>query len=112
MRKACLSFAGLLIFVLSSATVLHAQGDAYERGRRAYLSKDYGTAMKYLKEYVVAKPDARGYYLLGYASYESNRRSGHGRSRKDILRDDEAIKYFGEAYRIDPDFSPQALFNK
>lgn len=100
------------MFFLSSATVLHAQGDAYEKGLHAYLKKDYKTAVKYLKEYVTAKPDARGYYLLGYACYESKRRSGHRGGKKAISGYTDAIKYFGEAYRIDPDFAARDVFNK
>jgi tetratricopeptide (TPR) repeat protein len=111
MRKACLFFVGLM-FVLSSANLLHAQGNAYEKGLHAYLGRDYKTAVKYLKEYVAVKPDAKVYFLLGYARYESIRRSGHRGGKKDIRGYSEAIKYFGEAYRIDPDLRTKDVFNK
>jgi TolA-binding protein len=46
-----------------------------------------------LKEYVSEKPEARAYYLLGYASYALN-------------KDAEASGYFMQAYLIDPEFDP------
>ena len=106
-------FLAALIVILFSAVVVCAQEGSYEKGLQAYLKKDYGAAVKYLKEYVAAKPDAKGYYLLGYASYESKRRSGHKQGRRDFWGDTETAKYFREAYRIDPDFSPRtAIFKK
>ncbi len=105
-------FLAELLAILFSASVVCAQEGAYEKGLQAYLKKDYSAAVKYLKEYVAAKPDAKGYYLLGYASYESKRRSGNKHGRKDFWGDTETAKYFREAYRIDPDFSPRTIFRK
>jgi hypothetical protein len=101
------------VFVMFSAGVLYAEEGLYEKGMSAYLKKDYKTAVKYMKEYVAEKPDAKGYYLLGYANYELKRKTGLSRGRKDFWGDTETAKYFREAYLINPDFSPgAAIFKK
>ncbi len=101
------------VSMIFSAAVLYADDGLYEKGLRAYLKKDYKTAVKYLKEYVADNRDARAYYLLGYASYEVKRREAKSRGRRDSWGDGETEEYFRKAYRIDPDFSPRAgIFKK
>ncbi len=82
-----------VIFMVSFAL---AQGSPYDKAIEAYAKKDFTTAVKYLKEYVSQKPDARSYYLLGYACYK-------------IKNMEESAKYFREAYLIDPAFDPKTI---
>ncbi len=113
MRTICISILIVLMYVMFSAAVMYAEEGSYEKGLRAYFKKDYKTAVKYLKEYVAGNPDAKGYYLLGYANYELKRKRGKSSGRRDFWGDTETAGYFKEAYRIDPDFSPQtAIFKK
>jgi tetratricopeptide (TPR) repeat protein len=79
--------------LLLTASLLPAQDLSYEKGTDAYAKKDYGTAVKYLREYVEKKPNAHAYYLLGYAYYKLNNHP-------------ESISAFKEAYALDPSVSP------
>jgi len=79
--------------LLLTASVLPAQDLSYEKGTDAYAKKDYGTAVKYLREYVEKKPNAHAYYLLGYAYYKLNNHP-------------ESMSAFKEAYALDPGVSP------
>jgi TolA-binding protein len=90
MKKLCLALALLVLFAGQYAL---AQQASYDDALAAYMKKDYGAAVQRLKEYVSQRPEARAYYLLGYASYALN-------------KDDEASGYFEEAYLIDPEFDP------
>ncbi len=112
MPKICMSILVGFMTLFFSVATLHAEGDLYEKGLSAYLKKDYRAAVKYLKEYVSIRRDARGYYLLGYASYELRRREGKAAGRRDFWGDRETEEYFREAYRIDPDFSPRSVIFK
>lgn len=112
MRNTCVSIFIGFICVMFSAAALQCEEGLYEKGLGAYLKKDYSAAVKYLKEYVAGNTDAKGYYLLGYASYELKRKEGRSRGRRDFWGDNEAAKYFREAYRIDPDFSPRTIIFK
>lgn len=103
--------SGCLVVMFAAAVAL-AEDGLYEKGLNAYLKKDYKSAVKHLKEYVAGKPDAKGYYLLGYASYELKRKEGRSKARRDLWSDNETAGYFREAYRIDPDFSPRAAIFK
>ncbi len=102
-----------LMCIMFWVAVPHAEEGLYEKGLSAYFKKDYKTAVQYLKEYVAGNPDAKGYYLLGYANYELKRKGGRSGGRRDFWGDTETAGYFKEAYRIDPDFSPRtAIFKK
>ncbi|MEW6213692.1 MAG: tetratricopeptide repeat protein [Nitrospirota bacterium] len=80
----------IVIFMIVFAS---AQEGPYDKAIEAYAKKDFKTAVKYLQEYVEKKLDPYAYYLLGYANYKMKNYS-------------EAMKYFREAYILDPDFSP------
>jgi len=95
--------------VIFLASVLHAQDELYEKGRRAYAKRDYKTAAKYLSEYVARNPDARAYYLLGYAQYEMLRKKGPSKGKKDFWGDTQTVAYFKEAYLIDPNVSAKSV---
>jgi len=84
------------LMVMLATPLLYGQEDLYEKALHAYQKQDFKAAVTYLKEYVARKPDARAYYLLGYANYKLKKRS-------------EATEYFKEAYLIDPDFSPKGI---
>lgn len=101
MLKPVVFISVVLVTVIFLTSVLHAQEELYEKGFKAYLKKDYVTAVKYLKEYVAQIPDAEAYYLLGYASYELERKAKRG--------DSDSARYFREAYLIDPNVSVTAL---
>jgi len=102
----------ILFFVLSAVilfvSVNSAQEDLYEKGRRAYLNRDYNTAVKYLSAYVAGYPDSRAYYLLGYAQYELLRKTGSSKGRKNFWGDTQAAGYFREAYLIEPNISARS----
>lgn len=83
---------GLIALFLMSSLVF---ADKCEFGEALsfYEKGDFNNAVKYLKEYVEKTPDPYAYYLLGYASYK-------------IKNYSESIKYFKEAYTLDPNLSP------
>jgi len=83
---------GILALLLITSPLL-AEENPYDKAVRAYMKKDFRTAVKYLKEYVVQKPDPQAYYLLGYALYKQKKHA-------------ESAKYFEEAYVLDPNISP------
>lgn len=93
----------ILIFVLAiivfMSTFAFADEVSYEKAFLSYKKGDYKTAISLLKEYVEKKPDPYAYYLLGYASYK-------------LKKHKESVKYFNEAYVLDPNFSPQTVFVK
>jgi TolA-binding protein len=76
-----------------------AQECEYDKALKAYMKNDFRSAVTCLIKYVNEKPDPDAYYLLGYASYK-------------LKRHDEAMKYFREAYLIDPDSSPELFAKK
>ncbi len=84
-------FSIIAVFILISFAA--AQENTYEKAWKAYVKKDYKTAVAYLKEYVEKKPDPFAYYLLGYSYYK-------------LKKPDESAKYFREAYTLDPNISP------
>jgi uncharacterized membrane protein YukC len=108
MRKTAVLFFTVLVAVFFLVSALHAQDELFEKGRRAYLKKDYRTAVKYLREYVARTPDPQALYLLGYANYEVKRK-GPRRGKKNFWGDTETAEYFKEAYLIDPKVSAQSI---
>jgi TolA-binding protein len=87
---------GVILSILALLLItspLMAEQSPYDKAVRAYMKKDFRTAVKYLKESVAQKPDAHAYYLLGYALYKQKKHA-------------ESAKYFEEAYVLDPNISP------
>lgn len=83
---------GILVIIFIAASAF-AQENPYNKALDAYAKKDFKTVVKYLTDYVEKKPHPYAYYLLGYANYKLKNHA-------------EAMKYFNEAYVIDPTFSP------
>lgn len=95
MKTIALVFVTLLFFVSSG----FAQQSAYDKALDAYSKKEFKAAIEYLKEATAEKPDAQAYYLLGYANYK-------------LKNFKESADYFSEAYLLDPEFDPTAIFDK
>ncbi len=108
MQRTAVLFFAVLVAVIFSVQVLYAQDELFEKGRRAYLKKDYSTAVKYLSDYVAQKPDAEALYLLGYANYEVKRK-GSRKGKENFWGDTETARYFKEAYLIDPKVSAKSI---
>ncbi len=83
---------GLIALFLMSSLVFADKGE-FGKALSFYEKGDFNNAVKYLKEYVGKNPDPYAYYLLGYANYKMRNYS-------------ESIKYFKEAYTLDPNLSP------
>ncbi len=84
-------FAFFMLAVLSGWATAEPDNE-YKRALQYYNSGQYEEAAGLFKEYVKKKPIASAYYRAGYALYKLGKRN-------------EAVKYFDEAYLIDPDFS-------
>lgn len=84
----------LAVFCVTSSSL--AQESPFDKAVCAYLKKDFKTTVKYLKEYTAKKPDPYAYYLLGYAFYK-------------MKKHPESVKYFEEAYVLDPTISPSSM---
>lgn len=82
----------LVVSFFASSSVF-AEVNEYKEALSLYQKGDFKAATEYLTKYVEKKPDPYAYYLLGYASYKMQNHS-------------EAMKYFKEAYTIDPNFTP------
>jgi len=94
--QAAVRFLVGLISIIIIVSFAFAQESFYDMAIEAYVKKDFETAVKYLKEYVAVTPDAKAYYLLGYASYKIN-------------NFEESARFFKEAYLIDPEFDPGTI---
>ncbi|MBE0426243.1 MAG: tetratricopeptide repeat protein [Nitrospirae bacterium] len=86
----------LIITVSFIGSVAFADVANYEEALLLYKKGDYKTAAGQLKEYLKEKPDPYAYYLLGYAYYK-------------MKKYPDSVKYFKEAYTIDPDISPASI---
>lgn len=73
-------------------SVAYAYDEMYEKAVKHFKSREYKSAIPYLENYVVQKPDPAAYYMLGYAYYE-------------LRNYDRSKTYFDQAYLIDPDIS-------
>jgi TolA-binding protein len=82
------------VFLMVSFAV--AQDNLYDKGVHAYLKKDFGASVKFLREYVQKEPDPYAYYLLGYASYE-------------MRKYPDSREYFRQAYFLDPAISAASV---
>lgn len=89
-------FLPALLFALLIAPYAGAQQTDYQGALDAYRGKDFRTAVERLRAHVSTTPEAKAYYLLGYASYALN-------------QDQEAAGYFRQAYLIDPGFDPAVV---
>jgi len=83
--------ASLIILAMSTAVL--AETDLYTNAVYAYQRGNFGKAIQLFEQYVQQKPNANSYYFLGYAHYKTKNYP-------------EAVKYFREAYMIDPKVSP------
>ncbi len=70
-----------------------ADDDAFRKAYSLYYQGKTDQAIKVLEEYVNKYPDPKALYFLGYVYYESKKM-------------EPAMKYFKEAYLINPDYSP------
>ena len=86
--------ASLIILAMNTAVL--AETDLYTNAVSAYHRGNFGKAIQLLEKYVQQKPTANAYYFLGYAHYKT----------KNYM---ESLKYFGEAYMIDPKVSPVSV---
>jgi len=93
MKKWILSGISILFLISNMA---FAENSLYEKAIDAYRKGDFKGAVETLKNYLSEKPDPKGYYLLGYASYK-------------LRQHKEASEYFRQAYLIDPDFNPESV---
>ncbi|NOZ24677.1 MAG: tetratricopeptide repeat protein [Nitrospirae bacterium] len=77
--------------------VLNAQPNGtYDRALYLYKEGKFQEAVDVLKDYLQRRPEPAAYYLMGYALYE-------------LGRYEEAMKYFDEAYLVDPEFKPEKI---
>jgi tetratricopeptide (TPR) repeat protein len=98
MKKLVLVF---MVLVMLPACTASAQDTGYELGVSAYTERDYEKAVEHLKRHIERSPDARAYYILGYAIYALQREG-----RKEF---GESAEYFRQAYLLDPDFDPDTI---
>jgi TolA-binding protein len=82
-----------LLAVLIWAPCALASETGFDEAMKAYSRGDYAQVVNDLKGYVAEHPEARAYYVLGYASYA-------------LKQNREAAGYFKQAYLIDPGFDP------
>ncbi len=84
-------------FLLTSTGPLNAQPNGtYDRAIYLYKKGNFKGAVDQLKKYLKRRPEPSAYYLMGYALYE-------------LGKYEEAVKYFNEAYLLDPDFRPEKI---
>ncbi|GMT47403.1 MAG: hypothetical protein IEMM0007_0969 [bacterium] len=77
--------------------VLNAQPNGtYGHALSQYKAGNFKEAVKELRDYLQKRPEPSAYYLMGYALYE-------------LDRYEEAMKYFDEAYLVDPEFTPEQI---
>lgn len=91
----------VMVVVLMMAPVAFAQQGAYEKAADAYMKKNYYKAVQLLKEHVAETPEAKSYYLMGYAVYAIERAGDKQFS--------PSAQYFTHAYLIDPVFDPASI---
>lgn len=87
-----------LSFLYPKGSGLYAEETKYDMALKAYVKKDFKTAVALLKEYVGETPDAKAYWLLGYASYK-------------LKNEEESAGYFKSAYLMEPQFNPGSILN-
>ncbi len=83
----------IVILVLVTVSLGWAGEKPIGKAYSLYFQGKMNAAIKIFEDYVKEYPDPKVMYFLGYAYYE-------------IKKMDVAIKYFDDAYLIDPEFSP------
>lgn len=63
---------------------------------KLYKKHDFKKCIRYLENYIKTNPDPKAYFLLGYAHYK-------------LRNYNDSVKYFKEAYFIDPEFTPSKI---
>lgn len=86
-----IAFVGLVC--LASFSLCLADDASFGKAYSLYYQGKPSQAIKVLEEYVQTYPDPKALFFLGYVYYESKKMV-------------PAMKYFKEAYLIDPDYSP------
>jgi TolA-binding protein len=95
------AFLAAIITALLVSLPVFAQETEYEKGAKAYMDRDYETAVVHLREHVSRVPDAKAYYMLGYSFYALERAG-----RKEFAH---SAEYFRQAYMIEPGFDPASV---
>jgi len=90
--KTCLTF----LIMVSLCIAAPAAAAGYEAGAAFYKKQQYAACIRELRAYTEKTPDARAYYLMGYASYKLRDFSG-------------ARDYFTKTYLLDPNLDPASL---
>jgi len=85
-----------LILVLMSFSFSMADETSLQNAFSLYNRGKMEAAIEIIQDHVKEFPDPKALYFLGYAYYK-------------IKKMNLAMKYFNEAYLIDPDFSPQVF---
>ena len=83
----------VIVLVLATFSLGWAEEEPLSKAYSLYFQGKMRAAIKIFEEYVKDHPDPKVMYYLGYAYYK-------------IKKMDKAIRYFDEAYLIDPDFTP------
>jgi TolA-binding protein len=94
-------FLPAIIVTLLVSFPAFAQETEYEKGAKAYMDRDYETAVVHLREHVSRVPDAKAYYMLGYSLYALERAG-----RREFAH---SAEYFRQTYMIEPGFDPASV---
>ena len=86
-------FIWVTLFFLVSFSLCIADDASFKKAYSLYYQGKPNQAINVLEAYVNEYPDPKALYFLGYVYYESKKMV-------------PAMKYFKEAYLIDPDYSP------
>ena len=89
---------GFITALLGFSTAFAGTG-TYDKAFTSYTQGKFRAAAGYLIEYVEKKPVPEAYYLLGYAHYK-------------MKKFPESIRYFQDAYLLDPSITPDFLNRK
>lgn len=87
------------IMVFAFFSFCMADDAQLEKAYSLYNQGKMASAIKILNDYIKDHPDPKSLYFLGYAYYKTKKMN-------------LAMRYFDEAYLIDPNFSPLALKGK
>jgi len=82
----------ILLSIFTTFSLCYAD-DSLQEAYSLYNQGRMQEAIKILKDYVDKHPDPEALYFIGYAYYK-------------IGMMDKAVRYFEDAYLIDPNFSP------
>ena len=82
----------ILLSIFTTFSLCYAD-NSLQKAYSLYNQGRMQEAVEILKDYVDEHPDPKALYLIGYAYYKMGMM-------------DKAMRYFEDAYLIDPDFSP------